>query len=330
MAMLDTVRLFTKDFDISKANSFVTSTTTDFSSGEVLAEKTFCNLPSGARLNVKPQGTEQCLFYEVSLPKLVYGTSLKELQESDFERCIEAIAGEFKAAGAVVDAGAIPELALSRLDFSRNIQVQHSIVDYLALLRNCSLGKRSRTSWRTETVLWMNGSQEFTAYNKVLEVRNSKQAAAAGVTLDTPENILRLESRMKAAAVIKRTLQQRRTFAECYNFELAKEKLLCDYDALVLNVGEQLQLNFNEDLERLQALREKTRYSWSLFLAEQGTELFLVKYGYDLELVKKLLLETYKRRQVFNIVKNLKLYIAEHRTKEQRHLLEEIRSKLAA
>lgn len=328
--MLDTVRLFTKEFDIAKANSFVRLEQTDFSSGEILSEKVFCNLPSGARLNIKPQGAERCLFYEVSLPKLIYGTSLKELRESDFEQCLNAIAGEFQAAGAVIDSGAIEKMPLSRLDYSRNIQVHHAIVDYLALLRNCSFGKRARTSWKTETVLWMNGSQEFTAYNKILEVKNSKQAAAAGITVDTPENVLRLESRLKAAAVIKRALQQKRTFAECYDFRLAKEKLLSDFDTLVLNIGEQLQIDFNDDLERLQSLREKSRYSWSLFLAEQGTELFLLKYGYDLELVKKLLLETYQRRQTYNILKSLKIFIAEHRTKEQRNLLAEVRSKLAA
>jgi len=326
--MLDTVRLFTREYELAPKNSFVRMETTDFSSGEVLAEKTFCNLPSGARLNVKPQGEESALFIEVSLPKLLYGTSLKELQENDFERCIKELESELASAGAVVGSGAVENMQLSRLDFCRNIQVQHSIVDYLALLRNCSLGKRARANWQTETVLWYNGSQEFTAYNKVLEVQSHKKALLEFIT--PKQDILRLESRMKRAPVIRQELQERKTFAECYNFELARKKLLSDYDKLVLNVGEQLQLNFLEDLERLQALREKTRYSWQLFLAEYGTSLFLAKYNYDLDLVRKLLREAYGKRQVQNILKSLKEYIAEHRTKEERHLLQELREKLAA
>lgn len=326
--MLDTIRLFTQDFKLAARNNFVKMETTDFSSGELLSEKTFCNMPSGARLNVKPQGKDSALFIEVSLPKLVYGTSLKELQENDFERCIKELETELAAAGALVGTGAVQNMKLSRLDFCRNIQVQHAIVDYLALLRNCSFGKRARANWQTETVLWYNGSQEFTAYNKVLEVQSRKKALLELVT--PKQDILRLESRMKRAATVRQELKERQTFAECYNFELAKQKMLADYDKLILNVGEQLQLNFLEDLERLQELRDKTRYSWQLFLSEYGTGLFLAKYNYDLELVRKLLAETYKRRQVFNILKSLKQYIAERRSPQERHLLQELRQKLAA
>lgn len=339
--MLDTIRLYTKDFELTMPNSFETVPRMNCF-GEVLSQKTFCNLPSGARLNIKPQKplgsllqriakpqeTEDCLFLEVSLPKLLYGTSLKELQENDLERCIEELERELKAAGAIVQTGAVENMPLSRLDYCRNIKVQHSIVDYLALLRNCSLGKRARANWQTETVLWYNGSQEFTAYNKVLEVQSRHKDTRQLVA--PKQDILRLESRMKRAPVIRQELKERRTLAECFNFELAKQKLLSDYDKLVLNVGEQLQLNFLEDLERLQGLREKTRYSWQLFLAEYGTSFFLAKYNYDLELVKKLLLETYQRRQAYNILKSLKLFIAERRTPEERHLLRELRDKLAA
>lgn len=67
-----------------------------------------------------------------------------------------------------------------------------------------------------------------------------------------------------------------------------------------------------------------------IYLAEQGTELFLFKYQNDLELIKKLLLEVYQRRQAFYILKQLKQFIAEHRTPEQRDLLSEMRQKLAA
>ena len=328
--MLDTVRLFTRDFDLARKNSFVAQTAANYSTGEIMAEKVFCNLATGARLNIKPQAGEKCLFFEASLPKLVYGNSLQELQESDLERCIEAVDSQFKEAGAVLDSGAIERLPVSRLDYCRNIEVQHNIVDYIALLRNCSFGKRNKTNWQTETVLFFNGSQEFTAYNKVLEVKSSKGAAAAGIDPNAPENILRLESRLKSAAVVKRTLQQRRTLAECYNFKVAREKLLTDFDTLVLNVGSQLELNFNSDLERLQVLRERSRYGWRLFLSEQGVDLFLLKYGYDLELVKKLLLEAFSRRQTYNILRELKLSIAERRTPEQRDLLKELRIKLAA
>lgn len=328
--MLDTVKLFTKDFGIGKGNKFQRATVTALGTGEFQGEKVYCNTATGGHFDIKPQGGEKALFFQASLPKLVYGTSLKELKEGDFDRCLRAVACQFSEAGVEVDRGALESLPVSRLDYCRNIEVEHSIVDYLSLLRNCSFGRRNRTNWKTETVLFYNGSQEFTAYNKVLEVRqNESQALAAGVNRETAENILRFESRMKKAEAVKRELHCR-TFSECWNFEQAKKKLLKDFDTIIQNVGQQLELNFKEDSERLLALREKTRYSWGLFIAEKGIPLFLVQYNYDLELVKKLLLEAYQRRQAFYILKQLKQFIAEHRTPEQRHLLEECRLKLAA
>lgn len=328
--MIDTIKLFTRDFALTKSNCFKTQTTVASATGELIAEKEYCNTPGGVHFDIKQQGSSSALFFQTSLPKLLYGTSLKELQENDFERCLLALQSQAAAAGVVIDKQAFESLPVSRLDYCRNLEVKHSIVDYLALLRNCSFNRRNRTSWKTETVLFFNGSQEFTAYNKILEVkRNESQAAAAGITESTPENVLRFESRLKAAKVIQNTLR-RRTFLECFDFKVAKEKLVGDFETVVLNNGQQIELNFLEDIERLQVLRENKRYSWNLFLAEQGTGLFLLKYNHDLELVKKLLLQVYQRRQAFYILNQLKQYIAEHRTPEQRDLISEMRQKLAA
>lgn len=328
--MIDTIKLFTRDFALTKSNCFQTQTTVASATGELIAEKEYCNTPGGVHFDIKQQGSGSALFFQTSLPKLLYGTSLKELQENDFERCLLALQSQAAAAGVVIDKQAFESLPVSRLDYCRNLEVKHSIVDYLALLRNCSFNRRNRTSWKTETVLFFNGSQEFTAYNKILEVkRNESQAAAAGITESTLENVLRFESRLKAAKVIQNTLR-RRTFLECFDFKVAKEKLVSDFETVVLNNGQQIELNFLEDIERLQALRENKRYSWNLFLAEQGAGLFLLKYNHDLELVKKLLLQVYQRRQAFYILKQLKQYIAEHRTPEQRDLISEMRQKLAA
>jgi len=327
--MLDTVKLFTKDFDIAKLNNFQQSVTTAYATGEVKSEKLFCNTEAG-HFDIKQQGADRCLFFSASVPKLLYGTSLQEAQEQDFEKTLQEMAVQFRKAGVIVDKEAYSSMAVSRIDYCRNVPVQHSIVDYLALLRNCSFGKRNRTSWKTETVLFFNGSQEFTAYNKVLEVKGSPvQSAAAGITPSTPENILRFESRLKAAEVVKRVLHCR-SFLDCWNFKLAKEKLLQDFDSIIQNVGQQLELNFMEDTGRLLALREKSRYSWQLFIAEKGIPLFLAQYNNDFELIKKLLLTAYQRRQAFYILKQLKLFYAEHRTPQDRHLLKELREKLAA
>jgi hypothetical protein len=328
--MLDTIKLFTKDFDIAKANNFQQSVTTAFATGEVKSEKLFCNTEAG-HFDIRQHGADRCLFFTASVPKLLYGTSLYEAQEQDFERTLQEMTVQFRKAGVVVDKEAYSSMAVSRIDYCRNIPVQHSIVDYLALLRNCTFGMRNRTSWKTETVLFFNGSQEFTAYNKLLEVKNSPvQSAAAGITAETPENILRFESRLKAAEVVKRVLHCR-SFSECWNFKLAKEKLLQDFDTIIQNVGQQLELNFMEDSEKLLLLRDKVkRNSFFLFISEKGIPLFLAQYNNDFELIKKLLYTAYQKRQALYYLKQLKQFYAEHRTPQDRHLLQELREKLAA
>lgn len=328
--MLDTVRLFTRQFGIAKYNKFQTQTITDCSTGEVKSERTFCNIPNGGRFSIKPNGAESCLLFEASLPKLIYNTSLKELQASDYERCLSAIQGQFAAAGAEIGGQEFEALAVSRLDYCKNIEVEHSIVDYLALLKNCSFGGRVGTSWQTETVTFFNKSQELCCYNKMREVKHdARQAAAAGVKPDTLENVLRIESRMKAADVVRRSINKR-TFSECFDFDIARSKLLSEFNKLIADTGRQLELNFNDDLMRLKELRDTNRYSWRVFIADKGLPLFLMQYQYDIELIKKLLLETYSRRQAYNILRGIKQFVSEHRSPKERHLLEELRVKLAA
>lgn len=327
--MLDSVALFTKDFELKKSNSFVTKTLASYSTGEVTSETVFCNLPAG-QFSVKPQGSEQCLFFQTSLPKLLYGTSLKELQSGDFERSLEAIGEQFKAAGVYIEPHSIENFGVSRIDFCRNLPVAHSIYDYLALLRNCSFGGRTKTAWQTQTVTFFNKSQELCAYNKVLEVKSdARQALAAGVTAETPENILRIESRLKKARVVQSILK-RRTFAECFDFDLARQKLLADYDKTILNVGLQLELNFNFLDELLAEYRLAGRDALGQIEKKFGRDSIIKMFGEDMELLKSWLLRHYERRQAFYHLKSYKRHIAERRTPEERDLLGELRSKLAA
>jgi len=219
---------------------------------------------------------------------------------------------------------------VSRLDYCRNIQVDHNIVDYLALLKNCSFGGRVGTSWQTETVTFFNKSQELCLYNKILEVKqDARQSAAAGVRSDTPENVLRIESRMKAADVVRRSIH-RRTFSECFDFDVARSKLLSEFDKLIHDTGRQLELNFNDDLLRLRELKDTVRYSWREFITCKGMPLFLMQYNNDLELIKKLLLSAYSRRHAYDILRDIKDFMSENRTQQERHLLDELKLKLAA
>lgn len=327
--MLDSIALFTKDFELKPSNRFLTKTLTAISTGEVTSETTFCNL-SGAQFSIKPQGSEKSLFFQTSLPKLLYGTSLKELQRGDFEQSLEAIEEKFKEAGVYIEPHSLASFGVSRVDYCRNIEVTHNIYDYLAILRNCSLGGRTKTTWQTQTVTFFNKSQELCAYNKVLEVKQDAiQALAAGVTPETPENILRLEKRLKKAKVVQSILK-RRTFSECFDFELAKKKLLEDFDKTVMNVGQQLELNLNFMDELLSEHRSLGRDGLGQIEKRFGRDYILLLFQEDMELLKAWLFRHYERRQAYYHLANYRRHLAERRTPEQRDLLGELRAKLAA
>lgn len=331
--MIDTVKLFTTAFDLAKDNKFQLQTISGLSTGEVKHEKTFCNLDHGARFTIKRNFNDQgkSLFCEVSLPKLLYGNSLKELKQTDLDQCVSILDTQFQSAGAVIDKGALENMALSRLDYCKNVKVDHCITDYISQLKNCFIQGRTRTNWNLETCTFFNGSQEFCAYNKILEtLAHYSSAESAGIDKNTKQDILRIESRLKKARTIQNTLK-RKTFAECFNFDLAKNKLLSDFNRLVLDSGEQLELNFNDDLQRLQELRSiHERGAFHRWKAEQGTAGILLRYNYDLELIRKLLMNVLGKRMTAYHLKEFKQFISDHRTKEQRHLLQEIRYKLAA
>jgi len=135
---------------------------------------------------------------------------------------------------------------------------------------------------------------------------------------------------MKAADVIQRAIKKR-TFSECFDFDIARQKLLAEFDKISTDTNRQLELNFNNDLLRLKELRSKKRYASNYFMAEQGIELFLIKYNYEWQVIKKLYLEAgFTRQNVCKIIREFKKFIAEHRTPKERNLIAEIRRKLAA
>jgi len=331
--MLDTVKLFTNEFELASDHKFEKQTTVAMATGELKRERRYCNIEHGASFNIKKgfNGLGESLYCQVSLPKLIYGTSLKELQAGDLDHCIDSINKQFVAAGAIIDKDAVETMPASRIDYCKNIQVDHCIVDYLSQLKNCFIAGRTGTNWKLESVTFYNGSQAFTAYNKILEVlSNDYSSKIAGITKETKQNILRLESRLLKARAIQQNLK-RKTFVECFDFELGKRKLITDFNKLVLDDGQQLELNFNSDLERLQELRSiYERGAFQQWRAEYGTAGILLKYNYDLDLIRKLLLNVFSKRMTAYHLRELKAFISQHRTQEQRNLLQEIRYKLAA
>jgi len=326
--MIDTIRLFTKDFDLNSKNKFVLAQSVALESGAILSEKTFCNTEH-CQMDIKQDGA---LYFKTSLPKLIYGTSLKEVQERDFDKCLAGMNKELDLAGVNIDKHSLENFRVSRLDYCRNVQVDYAIQDYISLFNTCSYGRRSRSNWSHETVTFFNGAQEFTVYNKIKELKQDKHAGKWQAKAQTmQENILRFESRLKGSRSVEQVLKTAMpTFEQVFHSDLSKAKLINDLKK-VTAINEQLTLNFDNDLDLLHDLAsQSTRNVWYKFIGLKGIDSFLFTYQYDFELIKTLLNNFFKKRQVYYILKDLKVHQQRARTKEQRNLIQEVQLKLAA
>ena len=330
LTMVDTVKLFSPDFSIKSLKGWTLADLKDGETGEVIGEKMYCNLPSGSGLDVKRQGERSALFYDVhSLPGLVLGSSLHELHEEDWERSLSAMGEELEAAHVDFDKEALGEWRLSRLDVCRNLQTSRHSAEYIVLLELGVLPYMRTNHTHGETALWLNGGEQFTAYNKVKAVKDKGQALLAGVTSQTPENILRLEARFNHARTVSAKTGCK-TLREAWSEDNTRRVLLERFDTLAATIEQPSNLTLSNDLERLLELKRHSRYFFNQFIYADGVRSFLRRYNYDFELIKQLLSPVCSRSQLFSILKRLGGAIAEHTSPEWVDLLGEVRLKLAA
>ena len=326
--MIDTVRVFTPNFSLRKDNRFELMQVRSHSTGELKRERLFCNLGHFS-LDIR----DKSLYISTSLPKLLYGSSFYEVTETDAERAVETVEGKLFSAGVKVDNNGLNDFTFSRLDVCRNIEVESYIPEYLLALNNFSFSRRAKREIDKETLSFRNSSQEFTLYNKIRELRQDKETPLElfEKLMSERENVLRVESRMKRAQVVESELSPGLRFTAAFDSELCKRKLLKDFDALVPSPDKQLDFNFRANSELLEFISSKRKRGvFKEFLATKGAERFLEEFRGDFPKVREFLETHYKRSQTFSILRELKQYqslVIEH---EERDLLGELRSKIAA
>ena len=337
--MIDTVKLNTADFDLRKLNRFDKQSTCDLVTGRLKRVKVFCNELPDIKLDIKEcrvkgghrEQREQRLFVTASLPKLLYGTSLIEVGENDIDRAVETLESKIKKAGVGIDKGSTCDFGLSRVDFCRNIEVRHHIVDYLALLGSYSMTRRDRADIKKETVTFFNGQRALSFYNKLREVKQDKSTAVEfrASLAGRPENILRAESRLLRGRVIEKEFKRQLKFAELFNFDLCKNELLKELNKLTRPSG-QLELNFRQNSELLNIVKNKRKRDiFKEFIAIKGVRVFLAEFQFDYSLIKEFLFEHFKKTQTYTIIKELKEYQSLVLEQEERDLLGELRQKIA-
>lgn len=251
--MIDTVTACLENFEVVNREAFAEEA--GKRDGYVTKDILYQNLP---HLRLEVNNLSRQLYFRASLPHLVYGASLFEMQEGDIGRTIEALRGRMKEAGIETTETALSEAKVHRVDFCRNLSVAHSCKDYVALLDNFIMPRRDKINYQLETLTFGQHSKnrQICIYNKVRQVSKVKDIEERKLVENMPETVLRFESRLLNNRTIKTELKRPLFLYSSFDRQLARQQLLKDFDR-IKNVGEtQLSLNFNEEAELYRQLIE--------------------------------------------------------------------------
>lgn len=324
--MVDTVQCFGESFEVVDWSKWSKHSIMDRATGE-LREKEVSN---SDKLSATMYGSR--LIFHSSLPKLLYGSNLFELKQSDSGRAVEAVQRELRENCGVKVLDGLKDFKLSRVDFCRNLKVAHSTVDYIQALSGLSFSRRERATYKSQTLSFRNNLRELCFYDKLEEVKSNKK-----ITLELSEyvnsitdNILRVEAKLRRAVVVKKEYGQKE-LPEILDSELSTQKICREYESLVQPDSEQLQFNFRQNLETIEYIKtQRKKGAVGKFLELKGTEQLLRECNFDWTVVKGLLTEAVGERTAYRwlsrLKKNYSLLVLN--IEESRQLLREIQNKL--
>jgi hypothetical protein len=328
--MVDTVTACIESFEVTNSAAF--GKETGERDGYFTKDILYQNLPH-LRLQVNNLSKE--LYFRASLPHLVYGASLYEMKESDIGRTVEILKDTFKEAGIKTTETALSQARVHRIDFCKNMTVDHSCKDYVALLDNFRMPKRDKINYALETLTFGQHSKnrQICIYNKVRQVSKVRDIKERALVFGMPENILRFESRLLNNKTIKKELKSSLCLYSAFNQELSKEQLLRDFNRIKDVEETQLSLNFNDTAELLRQLVSMYgNRAFEAFLGVKGSaeailESLCFQYKAVFELFKSAGLS---QSTAYKNADKLFEYHSLKPLAENRGLINELREKLAA
>ena len=324
--MIDTVQCFGDKYKIVDWSKWNTHSITNGATGEI-KEKAVSN--SG---NISATMYGSRLIFHTSIPKLLYGTNIFELKQSDTDRAMEKLQFELRESCGVQVADRLRNFKLSRIDFCKNIQVQHSIIDYIQALSELRYSRRDKAIYKSQTLSFRNSRRELTFYDKILEARQDKKLSPelSEYVNSIDNNLLRVEAKLRRASVVNREFGHKE-LSEILSSELSTKKLCTEFDGLVKSDTEQLEFNFTGNKELIELLQRKhSRGAISRFLEVKGTATLLAELNYDWSVVKELLLSVkVSERTAFRYIERLRQNQSILNIERNRKLLTEIRQKLS-
>ena len=204
--MIDTLKVFTDDFEISdNAGVLIQPATIDYETGEsrnyrlfrasngkwVYGAKAIANTPN-YQCTIKPmfrgegESTGVNLFIQTSLPKVMNGENYYSLSETETIESVKKLETDLQNRGIGLNLG---DCKLSRVDAFRVAIAENPFLTYAPLFRLLR-AKRTRMTDYGTTFLWRNTQRELCVYDKGEEMRNR------GIKGGFPNNSIRFEYRV--------------------------------------------------------------------------------------------------------------------------------------
>lgn len=236
--MVDTVKLYSREFALERGHRGTRRMVLDSGGGIVREEGWKFPLGSGCMASVMKDRTGKSILYlDGSLPKLLYGTSLRSCVESDYERTVGVLSDRLGKAGVSIPSDAFDtSLHLSRVDFCKNLSVENPLPSYLSAFSRYHAPRQDQAQWNSETLLWMNSRRELTMYDKVADEMAKQEDAKMQDSLRTMRHdVLRIEGRYKRGEVVRNLLHLDRkpVLADVFDVSLSRRLLVGEVGKLV-------------------------------------------------------------------------------------------------
>lgn len=266
------------------------------------------------------------LLLTFSAPKLIYGNSIKEIEVKDNDRIIETL--NQRLSGIVESDCDFNNMQVSRLDVSKNIQVDLSTSHYITALKqlyDVTNGRYRLTTYKDESLTVSNQSRRFVIYDKILEQIASKELSRS--QSKQYGNILRLETQHKKTQHIKTSFNRKFYLSELFTdkqFQGFKDFQLEQLNKFYCNYG-QYDL-FLQDVSMMDLICSyNKRNPLKNFLIKK----LIPMESIDFELLKDVLTPYQTKQGINKAIKELrKLYQLSN--KKVYDLLDEIRMKVSA
>ena len=261
-----------------------------------------------------------------SAPKLIYGNSLHNIKVKDKDDLLNVLTGRLTG---ILDAD-FQNWKVSRLDVTKNIEVNNNVSGYITALKNAydvSQARYKYSNIKDESLTINNNSRRFIIYDKVKEeIANGEISRSQAKHYG---NILRLEVQHKKARAITTSFKRKYFFEDLFT-----EKSFQDFSKFQLQFFDKFYCNSGQYRLFIQdvALAELIFMGYSK--RDLMKNFFIKKYinenDIDLSAVQDVMRPLYKTKQ--GLSKALKQIdqLAKLGTSTVEDVLQEIRLKLVA